>query len=183
MLDTAMMGIYEETLAKFEANLRANCPILLGLFTGEGGEFALYQPGHDPVYADPVPIGYQIVKSAGHSAMAVYQLIGPYLGDPENPSWPFLGRPVLAILGKLMGWWIQPAPGSSRWTDLKGAPRHAPRARRTGGDLLHHRQVRGLRWQRAQPSRGLDNPNRCRRRVRRLVLALGEKLGVWRWPK
>jgi hypothetical protein len=33
----------------------------------------------------------------------------------------FLGWPILAILGKLMGWWIQPAPGSSRWTDLKGA--------------------------------------------------------------
>jgi hypothetical protein len=87
MLNTAMMDIYEEALAKFEANIRANCPIILGLFSGEGGEFTLYRPGHDPIYADPVPVGYQIVKSTGHSAMAVYQLIGPYLGDPENPAW------------------------------------------------------------------------------------------------
>ena len=32
-----------------------------------------------------------------------------------------LGWPVVAVLGKLMGWWIQPAPGASKWTDLKGA--------------------------------------------------------------
>jgi hypothetical protein len=32
-----------------------------------------------------------------------------------------LGWPVVAILGKLMGWWLQPAPGASKWTDLKGA--------------------------------------------------------------
>ncbi|MGH7868010.1 MAG: hypothetical protein ACREP9_10385 [Candidatus Dormibacteraceae bacterium] len=32
-----------------------------------------------------------------------------------------LGWPVVAILGKLMGWWLQPAPQASRWTDLKGA--------------------------------------------------------------
>jgi antibiotic biosynthesis monooxygenase (ABM) superfamily enzyme len=32
-----------------------------------------------------------------------------------------LGWPVVAILGKVMGWWVQPAPGASKWTDLKGA--------------------------------------------------------------
>jgi len=32
-----------------------------------------------------------------------------------------LGWPVVAILGKAMGWWIQPAPGASKWNDLKGA--------------------------------------------------------------
>lgn len=32
-----------------------------------------------------------------------------------------LGWPVVAILSKWMGWWIQPAPGASRWTDLRGA--------------------------------------------------------------
>ena len=32
-----------------------------------------------------------------------------------------LGWPVVAIFSKLMGWWIQPAPGASKWTDLKGA--------------------------------------------------------------
>ena len=32
-----------------------------------------------------------------------------------------LGWPVVAVLSKAMGWWIQPAPGASKWTDLKGA--------------------------------------------------------------
>ena len=31
-----------------------------------------------------------------------------------------LGWPVVAILSKLMGWWIQPAPGTPRSVDLKG---------------------------------------------------------------
>ncbi len=32
-----------------------------------------------------------------------------------------LGWPVVAILGKVMGWWIQPGPRASRFVDLKGA--------------------------------------------------------------
>ncbi len=32
-----------------------------------------------------------------------------------------LGWPVVAILSKLMGWWIQPAPDAPRTVDLKGA--------------------------------------------------------------
>jgi hypothetical protein len=32
-----------------------------------------------------------------------------------------LGWPVVAILGKLMGWWIQPAAGAPRSVDVKGA--------------------------------------------------------------
>jgi hypothetical protein len=86
-LDTAMMGIYEGALATFEANIRANCPIILGLFTNEGGEFTLYRPGEEPIIAPPVPVGYQVVKSTGHSAMAVYQLVAPYLGDPDTTAW------------------------------------------------------------------------------------------------
>jgi uncharacterized protein len=33
----------------------------------------------------------------------------------------FLGWPVVAILSRLMGWWMQPPGGPSRSTDLKGA--------------------------------------------------------------
>ncbi len=32
-----------------------------------------------------------------------------------------LGWPVVAILGKVMGWWIQPPPQASKWNDLRGA--------------------------------------------------------------
>ena len=86
-LDTAMMGIYEDALATFEANIRANCPIILALFTNEGGEFTLYRPGEEPIFAPPVPVGYQVVKSTGHSSMAVYQLAAPHLGDPDSTAW------------------------------------------------------------------------------------------------
>jgi uncharacterized protein len=32
-----------------------------------------------------------------------------------------LGWPIVAILSRLMGWWIRPSPRASRFTDLKGA--------------------------------------------------------------
>lgn len=86
-LDTAMMGIYEHALATFAANIRANCPIILGLFTNEGGEFTLYRPGEEPIFAPSVPVGYQVVKSIGHGSMAVYQLVAPYLGDTDSTAW------------------------------------------------------------------------------------------------
>jgi hypothetical protein len=86
-LNDAMLGIYDEALEHYRANLLANCPVILGLFTGEGGQFTLYRPGEAPLEAPEPPIGYQVVKSTGHSAMAVYQLVAPYLGDPESGAW------------------------------------------------------------------------------------------------
>ena len=86
-LDSAMLGIYDDALAHFQENLLANCPVILGLFNGEGGKFTLYRPGHEPVQAPSPPIGYQVVKSTGHSAMAIYQLTAPYIGDPESGAW------------------------------------------------------------------------------------------------
>ena len=54
-LDGAMQEIYETARQRFEANILANCPIILGLFSGEGGSFTLYRPGSDPVEAPPPP--------------------------------------------------------------------------------------------------------------------------------
>jgi hypothetical protein len=87
MLDSAMMSIYEGALAVYQRNLLDNCPVILGLFTNAGGEFSLYRPGQPPLEAPPVPVGYQIVKSVGHSSMAVYQLVAPYLGNMSDSSW------------------------------------------------------------------------------------------------
>jgi hypothetical protein len=86
-LNDAMLGIYDAALARFQENFLANCPVILGLFTGEGGQFTLYRPGEDPLEAPAPPIGYQVVKGTGHSAMAVYQLVAPYLGDSESGAW------------------------------------------------------------------------------------------------
>jgi hypothetical protein len=86
-LDSAMLGIYDAALARFQENLLANCPVILGLFTGEGGQLTLYRPGQTPLEAPAPPIGYQVVKSVGHSSMAVYELVAPFLGDPASTAW------------------------------------------------------------------------------------------------
>jgi hypothetical protein len=86
-LDSAMLGIYDAALARYQENLLAHCPVILGLFNGAGGEMTLYRPGVAPLEAPAPPIGYQVVKSVGHSAMAIYQLVAPYLGDPESTAW------------------------------------------------------------------------------------------------
>ena len=47
----------------------------------------LYRPGHAPEVAPPVPIVYQLAKSVGHSSMAIYQIVAPYLAHPEGKEW------------------------------------------------------------------------------------------------
>jgi hypothetical protein len=86
-LDDAMQRIYDAALAHFQENILANCPIILGLFSGGGGEFWLFRPGFPPEEADPPPVGYQTVKGISHSSMAIYQLLAPHLGDPASIAW------------------------------------------------------------------------------------------------
>jgi hypothetical protein len=86
-LNSEMMVIYDEALAKYMRNMRRRVPIILALFTGEGGRMILHQPGHEPIVADPVPIAYQLAKSVGHSSMAIYQIVAPYLAHAADVSW------------------------------------------------------------------------------------------------
>jgi len=86
-LNLSMMSLYDEALVKYKQNLRDRVPIILGLFSGAGGQFILYRPGHEPEMADPVPLIYQLAKSVGHSSMAIYQIVAPYLAEPANLSW------------------------------------------------------------------------------------------------
>jgi hypothetical protein len=86
-LNTSMMTLYDETLEKYKRNMRDRVPIILALFTGQGGNMILYRPGHEPEVAPPVPVVYQLAKSVGHSSMAIYQIVAPYLAHPENQSW------------------------------------------------------------------------------------------------
>jgi hypothetical protein len=86
-LNSAMMTIYDEALARYKRNLRDRVPIILALFSGAGGQFILYRPGQEPLVAEPVPIAYQLAKSVGHSSMAIYQVVAPYLSDPSDRSW------------------------------------------------------------------------------------------------
>jgi hypothetical protein len=60
--------------------------VILGLFSGAGGRFTLYRPGSVPLEAPRVPVVYQLLKSVGHSTMALAEVVGPYLDNPTNTS-------------------------------------------------------------------------------------------------
>ena len=86
-LNSAMFNLYSDAAHTFQKNILAQHPIILGLFTGAGGRFILYRPGQAPVEAPSVPIVYQLLKSVGHSTMALTEIVTPYLDNPDNQSW------------------------------------------------------------------------------------------------
>ncbi|WP_245296925.1 MULTISPECIES: hypothetical protein [Rhodomicrobium] len=86
-LNTVMFELYGDAAKVFRANILAKHPVILALFSGAGGRFILYRPGQPPLDAPPVPIAYQLLKSVGHATMALTQVVGPYLDNPDNQSW------------------------------------------------------------------------------------------------
>src|SRR5277367_795539 len=86
-LDIAMFGLYDDALAKFQKNMMAQHPVILALFSNQGGRLILYRPGQPPLEAPPVPVGYQVLKSVGHSALALFELAGSHLGTEADGSW------------------------------------------------------------------------------------------------
>src|SRR5260221_4684018 len=86
-LSTTMFELYGDAGKAFTRNIRANHPIILGLFSGAGGRFILYRPGMPPLEAPSVPLVYQLMKSVGHSTMAVSEVVLPYLENPADQSW------------------------------------------------------------------------------------------------
>ena len=87
-LNESMFVVYEASLTKFKQNMRDQVPIILALFSGEGGQMTLYPPGQAPEVAPPVPILYQLAKSVGHSTMAIYEIVSPYVSNAfANQLW------------------------------------------------------------------------------------------------
>lgn len=86
-LNTAMFQLYDDAAKVFQRNILSKHPIILGLFSGAGGRFILYRPNMPPLEAPSVPVVYQLLKSVGHSTMAVGQVVGPYLDNPADQSW------------------------------------------------------------------------------------------------
>lgn len=86
-LNTAMFDLYSASGQLIKANILAHHPVILGLFSGAGGRFILYRPGEAPLEAPSVPIAYQVLKSVGHSTMALSVIVMPYLESPEDKSW------------------------------------------------------------------------------------------------
>src|SRR5882672_72964 len=86
-LNTAMFGLYDAAGRVFQKNILAQHPVILGLFSGAGGRFILYRPGMAPLEAPSVPIVYQLMKSVGHSVMALSEVVAPYVDNEANQSW------------------------------------------------------------------------------------------------
>ncbi len=97
-LNAAMFELYDDAASVFKANILSKHPVILGLFSGAGGRFILYRPGMAPLEAPSVPIGYQLLKSIGHSTMALTQIVGPYVDNAANQSWR---GPMLAFRSRM----------------------------------------------------------------------------------
>jgi hypothetical protein len=97
-LNTGMFDLYDAAAKIFQGNMLARHPVILALFSGAGGRFILYRPGQAPLEAPPVPIVYQLLKSVGHSTMAMADVVGPYLDNPDNQSWR---GPMLAYRSRM----------------------------------------------------------------------------------
>jgi hypothetical protein len=97
-LNSSMFELYGEAAKVFQKNILANHPVILGLFSGAGGRFILYRPGQPPLDAPPVPTVYQLMKSVAHSTMALAEVVGPYLDNPDDQSWR---GPMLAFRSRM----------------------------------------------------------------------------------
>jgi hypothetical protein len=97
-LNSSMFELYDNSLHIFQNNILAKHPVILGLFSGAGGRFILYRPGMAPLEAPSVPIVYQLLKSVGHSTMALSEVIIPYLENPDNLAWR---GPLLAYRSRM----------------------------------------------------------------------------------
>ncbi|MEP7329466.1 MAG: hypothetical protein ABI777_09660 [Betaproteobacteria bacterium] len=86
-LNRSMFELYGDAAKIFASNIRSRHPIILGLFSGAGGRFILYRPGLPPLEAPQVPLAYQLLKSVGHSTMAISEIVLPYVDNPADTSW------------------------------------------------------------------------------------------------
>jgi hypothetical protein len=86
-LDTAMFDLYDDAARIFQKNILDHHPVILALFSGAGGRFILYRPGQPPLEAPSVPLQYQLLKSIGHSTMAIAETASSHLDNAGDHSW------------------------------------------------------------------------------------------------
>lgn len=86
-LNVGMFTLYEQALGDFQTRFLSNHPLILGLFSGAGGKMMLYRPGKEVEHAPSVPVIYQILKSTGHSTMAISQIVLQYLNKKDSMGW------------------------------------------------------------------------------------------------
>ena len=85
-LNTGMFELYGEAGTLVQSSILAQHPVILGLFSGAGGRFILYRPNQPPLEGPPVPEVYQLLKSIGHSVMALGVVVGPHIGKQGDVS-------------------------------------------------------------------------------------------------
>ncbi|MFK8253859.1 hypothetical protein [Ancylobacter terrae] len=86
-LNVSMFALYENAGKVFRKNILDQHPVILALFSGAGGRMILYRPGQPPLEAPSVPKSYQVMKSLGHSSMAISEVVLPYVDNPGDTSW------------------------------------------------------------------------------------------------
>jgi hypothetical protein len=86
-LDIGMFSLYDRASTIYRRNILAKHPIILAMFTGEGGQMMLYRPNQPPIDAPKVPKVYQILKSTGHSTLALSQVVIPSVNNPADKRW------------------------------------------------------------------------------------------------
>jgi hypothetical protein len=119
-LNSTMFDLYANAAQIFQKNILAEHPVILGLFSGAGGRFILYRPGTAPLEAPSVPIVYQLLKSVGHSTMALSEVVTPYLNSPNDSTWrsplaPYRSRIQSALDG------LDAAPLRDDWKPVSRA--------------------------------------------------------------
>jgi hypothetical protein len=97
-LNSGMFELYGDAAKIFQSNILSQHPVILGLFSGDGGKFTLYRPDQTPLDAPPVSVVYQLLKSVGHSTMALAEVVGPYLNNPDDQAWR---GPMLAYRSRM----------------------------------------------------------------------------------
>lgn len=86
-LDIGMFSLYDRASTIYRRNILAKHPIILAMFSNEGGRLMLYRPGQAPIEAPKVPKVYQILKSVGHSTMALSQVAIPSVNNAADKRW------------------------------------------------------------------------------------------------
>ncbi len=85
-LNGDMRVLYDSALKNAQSDLLSEHPVILALFSGQGGTLILYRPGQPPLVAERVPVRYELIKSVSHSSMAVFAFAYANLGLPAE-SW------------------------------------------------------------------------------------------------
>ena len=86
-LDIGMFSLYDRASTIYRRNILAKHPMILAMFTNAGGRLMLFRPGQAPINAPSVPKVYQMLKSVGHSTMAISQVVIPSVNNAADKRW------------------------------------------------------------------------------------------------